>query len=276
MSTMETPPSPDAPIQPGPPERRCPRCGSSLAADQEWCLSCGAAAGTEVVEAEGWRVPLYIGGGLAALALIGVVLAIVALASRNDEAPVAQAPTPSPVASAVPPAATPTPALTPIPSTTPDPNAAPTTTPDPAATSTPDPVDDANLDSGTGDTSDGLGDAGGTGDSGDTGNTTEGAGDTDAGSGSTTDTSSSYPDWSGTDGYTVIIESAKTLSGAEAAADKASADAPGILNSDSYSSLNGGYYVVFIGDYETKSEAEDALPDLRDKYPGAYVRQIKA
>ena len=33
-----------------------------------------------MVEARGWRVPLYLGGGLAALAVIGVILAIVALA----------------------------------------------------------------------------------------------------------------------------------------------------------------------------------------------------
>ena len=83
MSTTETPPPPDTPIA-GPLERRCPRCGSALAADQEWCLNCGAAAGTEVVEPRGWRVPLYLGGGLLALAIIGVILAIVALTDRND------------------------------------------------------------------------------------------------------------------------------------------------------------------------------------------------
>src|SRR3954471_7348305 len=116
---METPP-PETPVQPGPPERRCPRCGSNLATDQEWCLNCGAAAGTEVVEARGWRVPLYLGGGLAALAVIGVILAIVALTSRNDV--VAQNPTPTPSPNSAPPGATttpsPLPTLTPLPSST--------------------------------------------------------------------------------------------------------------------------------------------------------------
>src|SRR3954449_13337971 len=53
---METPPPPDATVPPalGPPERRCPRCGAQLADDQEWCLNCGAATETEVVEARGW------------------------------------------------------------------------------------------------------------------------------------------------------------------------------------------------------------------------------
>ena len=137
MSTMETPPTDPNAVQqpPGPPERRCPRCGSTLSPDQEWCLSCGAAAGTEVVEARGWRVPLYLGGSLAALAVIGVILAIVALASRKDE--VAQSPTPSPGASAAPPGATPSPlpTLTPAPSATVDPNPTPST--DPNVTPTP-------------------------------------------------------------------------------------------------------------------------------------------
>src|SRR5215218_7579555 len=101
MSTMQSPP-PDAPVPPGPPERRCPRCGSALAPEQEWCLACWAAADTEVVEARGWRVPLYLGGGLAALAGLGVILAIVALATRNDE--VAQNPNPTPSAVGTPPA----------------------------------------------------------------------------------------------------------------------------------------------------------------------------
>src|SRR3954452_17114083 len=113
---METPPPDASAVPPGPPERRCPRCGATLAPDQEWCLNCGAAAETEVVEARGWRVPLYLGGGLAALALLGVILAIVALANRNEE--VAQTPTPTPTPSAaLTPGATPSPS--PLPTTTP-------------------------------------------------------------------------------------------------------------------------------------------------------------
>ena len=84
VSTMQSPP-PDAPIPPGPPERHCPRCGSTLGPEQEWCLPCGAAADTEIVEARGWRVPLYLGGALAALAILGVVLAILALSSNKDQ-----------------------------------------------------------------------------------------------------------------------------------------------------------------------------------------------
>jgi hypothetical protein len=192
-----------------------------------------------VVEARGWRVPLYLGGGLAALAVIGVILAIVALASRNDV--VAGNPTPTPSASAVPPGATattpPLATTTPLPSTTPDPNATPTETTTPEPTPTEDP------------------------------------GTTDSGSGST------FPDWSGADGdYTIIIESATTQEQAEKVAQQAQdagmADV-GILDSSDYSSLNGGYQVVFTGVYSSKSEAQDALSDARAEFKDAYVRQIK-
>jgi septal ring-binding cell division protein DamX len=246
VSTMETPPSdPNAAQQPpGPPERRCPRCGSTLSPDQEWCLSCGAAAGTEVVEARGWRVPLYLGGSLAALAVIGVILAIVALASRKDE--VAKNPTPSPGASAQPPGAAPSPlpTLTPAPSASADPNATPSTDPNLTPTPTPEASPTAEpsptIDPGTG-----------------------------TGSGGFT----------GADGdYTVIIESATSQSAADTVVTEAESKNltdVGTLNSDDYSSLNGGYYVVYVGSYSSKSDAEDALDGIRSDFPDAYVRQIE-
>jgi sporulation related protein len=229
-----------------PPERRCPRCGSTLAADQEWCLNCGAAAGTEVVEPRGWRVPLYLGGGLAALAVIGVILAIVALASRNDV--VSQNPTPTPN-NAVPPGASatasPLPTLTPLPSSTASPEPSATASPEPSATTSPEP-------------------------------TTSPAPTATASPG----TGSTFPGWSGADGdYTIIIESSKTQAGAEKVAQKAQGAGEsdiGILKSDDYSSLNGGYYVVFTGTYSRQSEAENALDGVRANFKDAYVRQIKS
>jgi septal ring-binding cell division protein DamX len=219
-------------------------------------LNCGAAAGTEVVEARGWRVPLYLGGGLAALAVIGVILAIVALASRNDV--VAGDPTPTPTASAVPPGATatepPLATTTPLPSTTPDPLASPTTTADPNATATASPTATATESA-----------------------TPEPTATKDPNTG--TGSGSTFPDWSGADGdYTIIIESAKSRSGAEKIAQKAQ-DAGlsevGILDSGSYSSLNAGYQVVFTGVYTSKKDAQDALSDARSHFKDAYVRQIK-
>jgi ribulose bisphosphate carboxylase small subunit len=49
----------------------------------------------------------------------------------------------------------------------------------------------------------------------------------------------------------------------------------GILESSNYSSLNGGYWVVFSGDYSSKSAAEADLDGIRADYPDAYVRRIK-
>jgi len=261
VSTMETPP-PETPVQPVPEERRCPRCGSPLATDQEWCLHCGAAAETEVVEPRGWRVPLYLGGGLTALAVIGVILAIVALAGRDDVVAgnPSATPTPTPSSAAPPGATATTPPLatgTPLPSTTPDPNA--TTTPDPNATTTPDP----NASPTASPTESATPEATATPDTG----TTEG------GSGST------FPAWTGNDGdYTIIVESADSQSGADKvaqqASDKGLSDV-GILQSSDYSSLNGGYYVVFTGVYTSKSDAESALSGVRSDFKDAYVRQIK-
>jgi septal ring-binding cell division protein DamX len=204
-----------------------------------------------VVEARGWRVPLYLGGGLAALAVIGVILAILALANRNDVVAGNPTPTPAP-SSAAPPGASPSPlpTLTPLPSATvsPDPNATATASPDPGVTITPTPSA--------------------------TGTTTPEPTATE-----TPTTTSSFPGWTGADGdYTIILESAKTQSGAETVAQKASdagESSVGILKSGDYSSLNGGYYVVFTGTYTSKSDAQAALAGVRSNFKDAYVRQIK-
>jgi septal ring-binding cell division protein DamX len=215
-----------------------------MAPDQEWCLACGAAAGTEVVEAEGWRVPLYLGGGLVALAIIGVILAIVALSNQKQEANAT--PTPTAVAS-VPPGATPT--ISPLPSPTTAPVTPVPTTDDGTGTAAPTETPTATA--------------------------TEAPTDTptpDAGSGT-------FPGWTGSDGdYTIIIESADSQSGAEKVAQKAQDGGltVGILNSDDYSSLNGGYWVVFSGDYSSKSDAQADLDGVRDSFKDAYVRQIKS
>jgi hypothetical protein len=56
------------------PEDRCPACGSELAADQEWCLECGAAR-TLIHGPPDWRIGLLIVLGV--IAVVAIVAAIV-------------------------------------------------------------------------------------------------------------------------------------------------------------------------------------------------------
>jgi SPOR domain len=238
MSTV-TPPPNDAAVPPAPPERRCPRCGSTLAPDQEWCLACGAAAETEVAEPRGWRVPIALGAGLGLLALIGVVLLIIALASGPDKL-ASTTPTPTPTAAApAPTASTAVPTATPFPTATTAPGTS--VTPSPSASATPSPSTTATP------------------------------------SATATTGSGSFPGWSGGNGFTIIIESATTQAKAESVANSAQSQGltPGILKSDDYSSLNAGYWVVFTGHYASKSEAQGALDGVRAKFADAYVRQIR-
>jgi hypothetical protein len=111
LSAVETPP-PSTPV-----ERRCPRCGARLSAEQEWCVECGFAVGTRVAAPRGWRWPLALVTGLLALALIALILALVELAGPAEHVTEVAA-TPTPPASAptaTPPAAAPTPSPSPTP-----------------------------------------------------------------------------------------------------------------------------------------------------------------
>jgi hypothetical protein len=110
----------ETPTPPAQAERRCPRCGAQLSADQEWCLDCGAAVTTRVAGPRGWRASVAVVGALLALALIALVLALVEFA--RDAEQVTEVPgTPTPAPTTAPPAAT----ATVTPSGTPTPPPAP-------------------------------------------------------------------------------------------------------------------------------------------------------
>jgi outer membrane biosynthesis protein TonB len=180
-----------------------------------------------------------LSGGLGALALIGVVLLIIALANGPDKlASTTPTPTPTPSAAAPVPTTTPIPTTTTTPSVTPSPGASVTPSPTTSGTTTPSPSTTATPAPGT--------------------------------------TTGSFPGWTGGNGWTIIIESATTQSKAESTATSAQSQGltPGILKSDDYSSLNAGYWVVFTGHYASKSEAQSNLDSVRKKFADAYVRKI--
>jgi hypothetical protein len=123
--------------------RACPRCGASLAPDQEWCLNCGTDVGMRIAPTPRWRLPILLVGALLALIAAALVLALVELS--GDPQPVAKAPsatatatpagapaddggaapvagaTPTPAATTAPPSATPAPGATPDAATPPGP-----------------------------------------------------------------------------------------------------------------------------------------------------------
>jgi hypothetical protein len=110
------------------PADACPLCGAPLAADQEWCLNCGAAARTRLAATPGWHGPVAVVAVITALALGILAAALVKLAGDSGPAP-APATTTVTSAAAAPPATVPTPATTPTVGVTP-------TTAAPGATTT--------------------------------------------------------------------------------------------------------------------------------------------
>jgi SPOR domain len=220
-------------VQAPPPEqqqqptgRRCPRCGAPMTDDQEWCLACGAAVGTRVVSAPGWRTPIVLAGVIVVVAAIAVAIAIVQLADDTDQ--VAQNPA---AATPSPPPQTPAPSTTPAPTGTPD-----STLPEASGKETPEP----------------------------TSTPASGGGSADA----------AWP--AGKSGWTVVLASDTSESDARAKAKQFAADGisgVGVLDSDDFSSLRGGYWVVFAGRYDSQSAASDALDGIDAK--DAYIRRIE-
>jgi hypothetical protein len=216
--------------------RQCPRCGAPMTEEQEWCLACGAAVGTRVVAAPGWRAPIVLAGVICVVAAIAVAVAIIQLADDTDR--VGETPPATAEATPTPPAATPAPTVTPEAGTaTPDPSLPeasgqetpePTTTPE--ATTTPE----------------------------------------------STPTGGDIASWpAGESGWTVVLASKTSESEARDAAENFSNDGigdVGVLNSDDFSSLKSGFWVVYSGRYDSQSEASDALDGIDAK--DAYIRRI--
>jgi predicted nucleic acid-binding Zn ribbon protein len=239
---MSTTQAPEPSTPPASPERHCRRCGATLGPEQEWCLACGAAADTVVARPRGWRLPLVLTGAVVVLAIAAAVLAIAELSRGPEKVAVVHSGTPTPAV---------VPTITPVPSSAPenegDQGATPTSTPSPGAvgtaTATPSPGVNATP------------------------------------SPSPSPSAASVPDWpAGRSAWTVILKSASTRSAAEATASdlQAKGDTVGVLNSSEHSSLEPGYWVVFSGQYDSRSAAQTALGSLASKPADAYVRKVSA
>jgi hypothetical protein len=217
-----------------PPTTDCPRCGAPLRPDQDWCLNCGTAVTTEIAGAPGWRTPVAIVAVVLLLAAGALVFAFLQISDDADRTAQAPAPTPAPAAPAAP-TATPTAEPTATASPVPTPPAsAPGATPTPAVSPVP----------GTSPTPGAAGTAG------------------------------TWP--AGRDAWTVVLFSSTRKAEADSKA-KAFADQGkpvGVLDSDDYSSLRGGYFVVFSGQYDSQDQAQTAAEGFGSSAPGAYARKV--
>ena len=67
-------------------ELRCPRCGANLAADQDWCLECGAAATTRILRPPSWKLAAAIVIGVVAVVVVALAIVANSLSSDADRA----------------------------------------------------------------------------------------------------------------------------------------------------------------------------------------------
>lgn len=75
--------------------------------------------------------------------------------------------------------------------------------------------------------------------------------------------------------FTVILFSETTRSSAESKARTVSSlPNVGILDSSRFSSLRGGYWVVFSDQYDTLEQAEQAAESATSQAPGAYPKEV--
>ena len=75
-------PDPAGDANPPTPEG-CPLCGAPLDSEQEWCLSCGAAARTRLAMSSNWKGPIIAVAIVAALSLAVLAVSLVSLAGNS-------------------------------------------------------------------------------------------------------------------------------------------------------------------------------------------------
>ncbi len=88
-------------------------------------------------------------------------------------------------------------------------------------------------------------------------------------------------DWpAGKKGFTVQLQTLPegstpaAVAQAKSGASSKGAGAVGALEQASYSSLTGSGFMIYSGDYHTRTEAQKALGTLKSKFPGAKVVEV--
>ena len=76
---------------PAPVPLRCPRCGTYVAPEQDWCLECGAPARTRLAPTPNWKAPIALVAVVVLLA--GLVLAFAFTELTTDDGRVSAATT---------------------------------------------------------------------------------------------------------------------------------------------------------------------------------------
>jgi hypothetical protein len=84
----------------------CPRCEAPVEREQDWCLTCGAAARTRLIPPPDWRIPAASVAVLAVLAGLVLAIAFVDLTRQQTETPGTTSTTQAPTVTQPPPAAT--------------------------------------------------------------------------------------------------------------------------------------------------------------------------
>jgi hypothetical protein len=112
------------------------------------------------------------------------------------------------------------------------------------------------------------------------GTTTSGVPPVTTGTGSTPTTPTTgggADDWpAGETAWTAQVSSVRNLADARALRTRlrnAGADA-GVLDSDDFSELEPGYYVVFSGTFDSRAEAISHAASLRSAHPGVFARRL--
>lgn len=70
-------------MSPAVPGEACPLCRTPLHPEQEWCLSCGAAARTRLAATPNWKAPVIALAVLATLSIAVLTVALVKLAGSG-------------------------------------------------------------------------------------------------------------------------------------------------------------------------------------------------